>query len=70
MDRNYMNWINFKEEKPKEPGSYIIAGDFNGKRMVLVASWVLQGDSGFWYACNKVIHWMEIPPPPVIETIQ
>jgi hypothetical protein len=65
-----VNWITSKKEKPKEAGPYIIAGDFNGKHMVLVANWVLQGDSGFWYGCNKVSHWMEIPPLPVIETIQ
>lgn len=65
-----MNWINLKEQQPKEPGPYIIAGNFDGKNLALVANWVLYGDSGYFYGCNKVSHWMEIPALPVIETIQ
>ena len=65
-----MNWINLKEQQPKEPGPYLVAGKFGSKEPVLVANYVLYGDSGYFYNCPKVSHWMEVPPLPIVDTIQ
>ena len=72
-----MNWIDIKDELPKEAGHYLVLMNYKNKHTHDVAHWWDQEklDANKWLDADKpyfgvmtagdVTHWMPLPEPPI-----